>query len=46
MDRHGDFIGIVTADDEREALRVAKNTIPGACSVEERFENIPHSGAQ
>ena len=41
-----EFIGIVTAEDETDALRIAKNSIPCVEYVEERFEDVPHSGAQ
>lgn len=47
MDKNGDFIGVVEADSESEALKKAEDTIPDAATVEEKPEHpTGRSGAQ
>lgn len=36
LDKNGDYIGIVEADSESEALKKAEDTVADAATVEER----------
>lgn len=46
FDRNHDFLGVVEAESEEEALRLAFRTIPHAETVEERTVGHHQSGAQ